>query len=321
MLKVYHLCFADDLIMNFSEGDHHSMFMTLRRFATFSSSFGLEANKGRSELYGSNIEDNPMQRIVQASGFNLDRLTFKYLGVLISSQRLKIGDCDMLTERIISKIRLWGSRNMSYSARIVLVNTVLLNLHSYWVFIFVIPKTVVKKIISIYRNFFWDGKIIANGNPLVSWESMCKDKKDGGLGIRDYENWNLVAICKLVMNVTTKVDTLWVKWLHQVYVKDQDWWMYNPTTESSLVWRKICKVKSLFASTYNGHIWNGKSNNVYTVNSGCEWLKEESPKVHWNVWIWNNINIPNHGFVCWLIRINKIKTKGKLVRLGVVDDN
>lgn len=97
--------------------------------------------------------------------------------------------------------------------------------------------------------------------------------------------------------------------------------MYNFITEFSLVWRKICKVKSLFVFIYNGYIWNGKSNNVYTVNSGCEWFKEEFFKVYWNVWIWNNINILNYGFVCWLIRINKIKIKGKLVRLGVVDDN
>lgn len=78
------------------------------------------------------------------TGFKLGSLPFRYLGVPISSETLKIGDYDVLTKKIISKIRLWGSRTMSYSARAVLVNVVLLNLHLYWAFIFVIPKTVIK---------------------------------------------------------------------------------------------------------------------------------------------------------------------------------
>lgn len=139
-----------------------------------------------------------MSYIGASNGIMYMWLPFRYLGMPISSQRLKVAGCELLTEKIISKIRTWGPRNMSYVARATLINAVLLNLHSYWVFIFVIPKTVLKKIISICRNFLWDGKVISNRSPPIAWDDMCRHKNEGGLGIRTCINWNVAAIGKLV---------------------------------------------------------------------------------------------------------------------------
>lgn len=140
----------------------------------------------------------------------MGKLPFCYLGIPISSQRLKVADCDILTEKILLKIRVWGSRNLSYTTRMVLVNVVLLNLHLYWAFIFVIPKSIIKRIIGIYRKFLWDGKAVYNRSPPMAWDTMCKKKSEGRLGIRDCEKWNLVAIGKLVWDVPSKADKLWI---------------------------------------------------------------------------------------------------------------
>lgn len=152
------------------------------------------------------------------------------------------------------KIRTWGSRNMSYAARTVLMNAVLMNLHTYWCFVFVIPKAVIKKINAICSNFLWDGKAISNRSPHVAWESMCRGKKEGGLGIRDNEKWNLAAVGKLVWDITSKADKMWVKWVNHVYMKNQDWWGYQPNYETSWTWRKICKARDTFANGYSGQV-------------------------------------------------------------------
>lgn len=54
----------------------------------------------------------------------------------------------------------------------------------------------------------------------VVYDSMCKDKKVGGLGIRDSEKWNLIVIGRLVWDVVFKVDKLWVKLVNYVYMKE-----------------------------------------------------------------------------------------------------
>lgn len=51
---------------------------------------------------------------------------------------------------------------------------------------------------------------------------MCKDKNEDGLGIKDCEKWNLVAISKLVWDVASKADKMLVKWVNHFYVKDND---------------------------------------------------------------------------------------------------
>lgn len=86
-MKINHLCFADDLTL-FCGGDYYSMFMLLKGFAAFSDSSRLMANKSKSEIYVSNVEENVANIIKEASGYTLGKLSFRYLGVPISLKRL-----------------------------------------------------------------------------------------------------------------------------------------------------------------------------------------------------------------------------------------
>lgn len=148
------------------------------------------------------------------------------------------------------RIRVWGSRKLIYAARAILVNYVLLNLHSYWAFVFVIPKAVIKKIIVICRNFLWDGKIISNRSPPITWDSMCESKRAVGLGVKDCEIWNLAAIGKLVWDVASKADKMWVKRVNHIYIKGVDWWAYTPANDDRWSWKKICQVRNKVAPAY-----------------------------------------------------------------------
>lgn len=40
---------------------------------------------------------------------------------------------------------------------------------------------------------------------------MCKEKKEGGLRIKDCEKWNLAVIGKLVWDIVIKADKMWVR--------------------------------------------------------------------------------------------------------------
>lgn len=58
-------------------------------------------------------------------------------------------------------------------------------------------------------------------------------KKYGGLGMRSCSLWNIYAVGKYVCQVSYKVDILWIKWVHNVYIKDVDWWGYKPPQAAS----------------------------------------------------------------------------------------
>ncbi|XP_021727232.1 uncharacterized protein LOC110694368 [Chenopodium quinoa] len=80
-------------------------------------------------------------------------------------------------------------------------------------------------------------------SPPISWDWICKTKKAGGLSMRDCETWNIAALGKYIWKIAQKEDSLWVKWVHVVYIKDSDSWDYKPKKNAGWVWKKLCKVK------------------------------------------------------------------------------
>lgn len=112
-----------------------------------------------------------------------------------------------------TKLRMWGTKNLSYAGRVQLRNSVLLSLHTYWATVFLLPQKLFNKICSVCRAFLWTGCANLKKSPLVAWRIICDKKSVGGLGIRDSQLWNTAAIGKYVWNIAQKSENLWVKWV------------------------------------------------------------------------------------------------------------
>ncbi|KAL2897478.1 LINE-1 retrotransposable element ORF2 protein [Bienertia sinuspersici] len=221
-LALNHLVFADDLII-FCKGDYDSVMWNMRSLATFAATSGLNANAGKSAIYTCNMPEDIKQRILQETKYTEDSLPFTYLGVKISAKRLGKDECQFLIAKIGAKLRTWGSRTLSYAGRTQLVNSVLLNLHTYWASIFVLPKKVIEGVVSACRSFLWDGKLVSNKSPLIAWDIICRDKKMGGLGFKESHTWNYALMGKYIWSIASKEDNLWVMWIDHVYLKGKDW--------------------------------------------------------------------------------------------------
>ncbi|XP_056685457.1 uncharacterized protein [Spinacia oleracea] len=140
-LQLTHLCFADDLILC-CKGDFPSIYLLLQAFKLFSDSSGLQANKAKSSIYCYGMPENVVKRVLEVSGFSRSSLPFQHLGVPISSKRISAAQCGVLVEKMTARIRIWSFRNLSYTARDQLINSVLMSLHMYWAQIYILPKCV-----------------------------------------------------------------------------------------------------------------------------------------------------------------------------------
>ncbi|KAL9241040.1 hypothetical protein vseg_015199 [Gypsophila vaccaria] len=226
----------------------------------------------------------------------------------------------MLIERICDRIYKYGARKFSYAGRLVLVNAVLTSLHSYWASLFVLPKGILAKIEAICRNFLWDNGPDYRKTPLVAWNTVCQPKAEGGLGIRNLELSNVAMIGRLVDWVAQKKDSLWVRWVYTNYIKKQEWSDYHPSTSSSWVWRKICAVKQLLAPGYSAGSWNIQPNG-YTPSGCYEWLRGSGQIQAWTKVLWNGWVLPKHQFFGWLNFHGGLRTRDKLKRIGVLEDD
>jgi hypothetical protein len=70
-----------------------------------------------------------------------------------------------------------------------------------------------------------------NYNAAVAWKDVCKPKREGGLDLMDLVTWNQAAMCKHLWAVVSKADTLFVKWIHEVYIKKRVIWHYKAPTD------------------------------------------------------------------------------------------
>ncbi|XP_074301046.1 uncharacterized protein LOC141632394 [Silene latifolia] len=300
-LSINHLCFADDLLM-FSRGDLESVTLMLRAFSTFSLASGLQMNKDKSNFYCNGVTDSVVQAIENASEVG------------------SFGPAKYAVDRVTERIQRLGARKLSYAGRVVLISSVLSTLNSHWARVFIIPKTVMKKIESICGAFLWYGNDSCERPNLVSWKQICQPRRKGGLGFKNLHTWNLALIAKYVWWVEKKADHLWVKWVHAIYIKDRIWKDYEPFSCSSWAWKRICQVKNRLKPLLFDVTWRDLDQD-YSTQMGYSWLVYEVDDVPWFPWIQNRMLLPKHSFHVWLIAQNRLLTQDRLFRMQIIQAN
>lgn len=84
----------------------------------------------------------------------------------------------------------------------------------YWASVFMLPKTVIKDIDKLLKGFLWCQGELSKGKAKVAWKVVCCPKSEGGLGIKDLEQWNEILMAKHLWNVASRKDSIWVKWIN-----------------------------------------------------------------------------------------------------------
>ncbi|XP_074301629.1 uncharacterized protein LOC141633031 [Silene latifolia] len=112
--RLNHLLFADDLLL-FCKGTDSSIMWMLRAFAAFCVASGLCLNKNKYEIYYNGVKTDTLDAILQVSGFHRGTLPFRYLGNPLSSKKLTMNEWMKIIDRIVARIRGWGTKHLSYA--------------------------------------------------------------------------------------------------------------------------------------------------------------------------------------------------------------
>jgi hypothetical protein len=149
-----------------------------------------------------------------------------------------------MLESLRQRLGAWGNKYVSLGGRIVLLNAVLNAIPIFYLSFIKIPMLVWKKVCCIKREFFWGRKGERGRISWVKWDTVCKPKKLGGLGVRDTVNISLLA--KWRWKLLEDDMTMWKEVLKSKYgasvTGSVNLGEYCNPWFSSVWWKDICSI-------------------------------------------------------------------------------
>lgn len=151
----------------------------------------------KSELLVSRESDQLATQLASLLGCAKGAFPFKYLGLPLSDRVLPRSAYMQLIRKIRDKLSGWTASFLSIAGRMVLVNSVLSLMPTYFMSVFKLPAWVISDIDKIRQNFLWHGVNLDKKKiHLAKWDLVCKPKKMGGLGIIDLTVFNQALLAK-----------------------------------------------------------------------------------------------------------------------------
>ncbi|KAL9812353.1 putative reverse transcriptase zinc-binding domain-containing protein [Arabidopsis thaliana] len=109
----------------------------------------------------------------------------------------------------------------------------------------------------------------------VSWEKMCKTRKEGGLGFRDIGEF---LLAKQAWRLLTKPDSLLTRVYKARYFKQKDFMNAVVGSRPSFAWRNIIHGRDLLEKGIMKNIGNGQSTSVWND----KWIFDKAPRRPFN---------------------------------------
>jgi hypothetical protein len=225
----------------------------LDQYAAFT---GLKINYHKSSMIPINLSEE--ETSVLAEGFNcqLGSMPFTYLGLPMGNNKPSIKDFSPLTDRVERRLSVVSSF-LSYGDRLVLVNSVLSSLPTYFMLSLKLPPGIIEVIDRARRHCLWKRKDKDKINSLAAWDMVCRPKNKGGLGI---------------INLRVQNTALLLKHLHKFYnnediprihlVRDAYYHQVVPhvvVLAGSFWWKSIISMSDEYRSITKCEVGNGSS--------------------------------------------------------------
>lgn len=134
----------------------------------------------------------------------------------------------------------------------------------------------------------------------------------------DIRVWNHAALCKLLWALNMSKNKLWIKWVHSYYIKGQNIYTMAIPKQASWVIQKIFSMRKYLICIGDwDEVTKARS---FMIQRAYRKIRGEIPNVPWRNITCFNPGSPKTLFITWLALHGKLRTKGLLLKWGVVDD-
>ncbi|KAL9678905.1 hypothetical protein QQ045_016756 [Rhodiola kirilowii] len=245
----------------------------------------------------SEVKRRWVESVVNCSG---SELPVRHLGFPLTSKSLSSHECSAIIQRLTSRLNCWSNRFLSRAGKRVLIISVLQAIVFYRASICILPKKVLQGINSICANFLWNGKAEGRGCHLISWNAVCLDKREGGLGIKNLEVMNEALVLNQLWDLTRNSQSIWSCWVSEYWTK-------------GIHWLAFCKnLNSKCTEVVEGELrWSGEGKG-FTVHDTYLTLRSRAEEVDWFKLAWNRFNTPRASLNAVLVAKDRLLIRARL---------
>lgn len=273
--KVSHLMFADDLIL-FGEASEQQISVVQSTLEKYCRMSGQKVNMRKSRIYFSNnVSGQHARSLARRAGLSITTNLGRYLGAPILHTRPRIRDYTFLVERVRQKLQGWKRKSLSLAGRVALIKSSSAAIPTYVMQTSKLPSGICDKIDQLNRKFLWGGSEEERKMHLVAWDRVCRDKHEGGLGLRNKKWTNFALLGKLWWHLLTDGTKLWVQVLRDKYVNRR---RARPRSSTSHTWRSIQTAMAWFDHCISWRLGDGKRVLFWT---DC-WCMADTMREHTN---------------------------------------
>jgi hypothetical protein len=177
----------------------------------FSISTGMNVNFDKSSIVPINVEPEKMVRLAAVFDCQVGSMPFTYLGLPLGTTRPSVDEYLPLLNKI-EKRMIGISSLLTYAGGLIMVNSVLSALPTFYLGTLKVPVSVLHQIDKYRKHCLWDRRDInRKGGCLVARKKACLPKDQGGLGIINLRLQNSALFLKHLHKFYNHEDLPWVK--------------------------------------------------------------------------------------------------------------
>jgi hypothetical protein len=263
-VSVSHLQYADDTLF-IGDACVENLWCVKAILRWFELMSGLKVNFAKSRLFGVELEESFLHGASNFLNCKIGKLPFIYLGLPVGANPRKESTWDPVIDVLQQRLYSWRNRFVSLGGRVILINSVLAAIPLYYLSFLKMPTMVWRKIVSIQRNFLWDGSSSKTKIAWVKWVDLCRSKEDGGLGIKNPRLVNIALLTKWRWQLLNSHDLLWTTVLKAKYGccigYSPELLKWRNVKFASLWWKDLCslgRMRSSDESDWCGEIMSKK---------------------------------------------------------------
>ena len=127
-----------------------------------------------------------------------------------------------------------------------------------------LPAGTIEAIDKKRRAFLWTGDSTCNGGQCkVAWSTVCLDKPQGGLGVKDLRRQNRGLLAKFLAKLHLEPLTSWQKWFHRMYGSGAGRDLGDKHYLDTLTWRSLLNLLQEFRDCCSNFLGDGATTSFW----------------------------------------------------------